>query len=411
MKPGRPWSRCRRAAPRSSKAIAPKIPARSTPTCSDHREDAAGGCESANLRPAFGTLLAAVGFVLLIACSNVANLLLVRFSGRRREIALRMALGASRTSVLRLFVLESLLVSAACGLVGALWPGSSSRSSRKWRPNFLPLDAASSVESFAPGARFHYRSFAPHRPGDGSLSGWQSSRADLVEGLKEGGRGSSGSVKQQRFRKILVGAQVALSVALLAGAASAHRQFRQAKSAGPRIPSGESLGWFHHFPAGALIRTISGAGPLRRADTGRVARDPWFRRNQPERRCAARWRQPHPLYQTRRQCPARARRAAAPSHDIAPGYFKTWGIPMIAGREFQRARSRRASKRDADQPGWRAQSFRERKSRSAKPCSRTSASVPAEIIGIVGDVRSESVGAALTRWNFIARGRRKISPS
>ncbi|HSH39444.1 MAG TPA: ABC transporter permease, partial [Chthoniobacterales bacterium] len=59
-----------------------------------------------NLRPGFATLLAAVTFVLLIACSNVANLLLVRFTGRRREISLRMALGASRASVLRLFVFE-----------------------------------------------------------------------------------------------------------------------------------------------------------------------------------------------------------------------------------------------------------------------------------------------------------------
>src|SRR4029077_20619657 len=72
-----------------------------------------------NLRAGFITLFAAVCFVLLIACSNVANLLLVRFSGRRREVALRMAIGASRTSIVRLFVFESLLVSAIAGVVGA----------------------------------------------------------------------------------------------------------------------------------------------------------------------------------------------------------------------------------------------------------------------------------------------------
>src|SRR5438477_3998620 len=69
-----------------------------------------------NLRPGFATLLAAVAFVLLIACSNVANLLLVRFTGRRREISLRMALGATRASVLRLFVFESVLISLFGGI-------------------------------------------------------------------------------------------------------------------------------------------------------------------------------------------------------------------------------------------------------------------------------------------------------
>src|SRR5206468_9255898 len=77
-----------------------------------------------DLRPAFVTLLIAVGAVLLIACSNVANLLLVRFSGRRREIAMRMALGGDRRSVVRLFVLESTTVSVIAGVIGlllALW--------------------------------------------------------------------------------------------------------------------------------------------------------------------------------------------------------------------------------------------------------------------------------------------------
>src|SRR4029079_11274541 len=72
-----------------------------------------------NFRAGFVTLFAAVTFVLLIACSNVAHLLLVRFSGRRREIALRMAIGASRAGIIRLFVFESLLISIIAGVIGA----------------------------------------------------------------------------------------------------------------------------------------------------------------------------------------------------------------------------------------------------------------------------------------------------
>src|SRR5438046_8514999 len=73
-----------------------------------------------NLRPAFATLLAAVAFVLLIACSNVANLLLVRFAVRRRDIAVRMAIGAYRPSIVWLFVFQSLLVSAIAGAAVAI---------------------------------------------------------------------------------------------------------------------------------------------------------------------------------------------------------------------------------------------------------------------------------------------------
>src|SRR5439155_8612695 len=114
-----------------------KIDSSSTITLKTLPEDVTG-----DLRPAFAILLAAVAFVLLIACSNVANLLLLRFSTRRREIALRMALGASRGGVVRLFVFESLLVSIIAGLVGtglALWVVSMIP---KVAGNNFPLEAA-----------------------------------------------------------------------------------------------------------------------------------------------------------------------------------------------------------------------------------------------------------------------------
>ncbi|HEY3602456.1 MAG TPA: ABC transporter permease, partial [Chthoniobacterales bacterium] len=143
------------------------------------------------LRPAFAILFAAVAFVLLIACSNVANLLLVRFSGRRREIALRMALGASRTSVLRLFVLESLLVSAIAGSLGALLAWELIPLVPKITTNFLPLDA-SGVTVSLPVLGFTLALSLLTGLAMGIYPAWQSSRADLVDGLKEGGRGSSG---------------------------------------------------------------------------------------------------------------------------------------------------------------------------------------------------------------------------
>jgi putative ABC transport system permease protein len=151
-------------------------------------------------------LLAAVAFVLLIACSNVANLLLVRFSGRRREIALRMAIGASRASVMRLFVFESLLVSVLAGILGAALAWQLVPLVPKMAANFLPLEPNYRVGLSLPLLGFTIGLSILTGLLMGVYPALQSSRADLVEGLKEGGRGSSGSVKQQRFRKILVGA-------------------------------------------------------------------------------------------------------------------------------------------------------------------------------------------------------------
>src|SRR5947209_15808972 len=118
-----------------------KIDSSSVNTLKTLPEDVTG-----NLRPAFATLLAAVACVLLIACSNVANLLLVRFSRRSREIALRMAIGAFRRSVVRLFIFESLLVSFIAGIVGALIAWYVVPIVPNTAANFLPFDPDTRVE-------------------------------------------------------------------------------------------------------------------------------------------------------------------------------------------------------------------------------------------------------------------------
>ncbi|MFL6529175.1 MAG: ABC transporter permease, partial [Chthoniobacterales bacterium] len=171
-----------------------------------------------NLRPGFAILLAAVTFVLLIACSNVANLLLVRFSGRRREISLRMALGATRASVLRLFVFESVLLSFLAGILGALLAWQLVPLVPRLAANFLPIETGSATAISVPVLAFTVGLSLLTGLIMGLYPALQSSRGDIVDALKEGGRGTAGSVRQQRFRKLLVGAQVALSVTLLAGA-------------------------------------------------------------------------------------------------------------------------------------------------------------------------------------------------
>src|SRR5213082_1484188 len=144
-----------------------------------------------NLRSAFATLLAAVAFVMLIACSNVANLLLVRFTGRRREIALRMALGASRSSVVRLFVLETLLVSLLAGILGVLLASYIVPIIPKMAANFLPFDPETTINLSLPVLGFSIVLSVLTGVAMGIYPALQSSRADVVDGLKEGGRRTS----------------------------------------------------------------------------------------------------------------------------------------------------------------------------------------------------------------------------
>src|SRR5438045_200710 len=190
-----------------------KIDSSSVMTLKTLPEDVTG-----NLRPAFATLLAAVAFVLLIACSNVANLLLVRFSGRLREISLRMALGASRASILRLFIFESLLVSLLAGVVGTAVAWQLVPLVPQMAANFLPFDPATPISLSRPVLGFTIVLSILTGVAMGIYPAWQSSRADLVDGLKEGGRAMTGSRGQMRFRSGLVAAQVGLSVVLLARA-------------------------------------------------------------------------------------------------------------------------------------------------------------------------------------------------
>src|SRR5438128_8446882 len=345
-----------------------------------------------NFRAGFATLFAAVSFVLLIACSNVANLLLVRFSGRRREIALRMAIGASRGSIIKLFVFESLLVSAFAGAVGAVLAWQLVPLVPRMAANFLPFEANTATSLSLPVLGFTIALSMLTGLLMGLYPALQGSHADLVDGLKEGGRGTSGSVRQQRFRKILVGAQVALSVTLLAGAALLIMSFirlsqqnigfrsqnlwtgaitlpvAQYQDAPSRQRFVEqTLNALRDVP-GLESATISGDIPLAGGNRTLYAR-------------------------ADREVPPIEQRANAPSHDIGPGYFRTWGIPLLTGREFSEhdiADSQRVCL--ISQAG--AKNVWPGENPIGKTLLVTSAATPVEIVGVVGDVRTIRIAEA-----------------
>ncbi len=347
-----------------------------------------------DLRPAFITLLAAVGAVLLIACSNVANLLLVRFTGRRREIAMRMALGADRRGVVRLFVLESTTISVIAGEIGlclALWIVSVVP---KVAGDNIPLESHFTLHwpvlLFTLGLSL-LTGFVM-----GLYPAWQSSRTDLIEGLKEGGRAVSGEHGQHRFRRGLVAAQVGLSMVLLAAAVMLISSF-------VRLSNQESGFRADHVWAGGIglpltrypdasirarfvqrliddLQTSPGVEAVSTADalplSGNYSSTPYARA------------EGNPLTMNKRPLGL--------TRSISPGYFHTLRIPLLSGRDF--------TERDReDQPlvVILSNSTAKKLFPNENPLGHqiffgadNGNGLAAEVIGVVGDVRSLQLSKA-----------------
>ncbi len=288
------------------------------------------------VRQGLVALLGAVGFLLLIACANIANLLLGRASGRSREIAIRLALGAARGRIVRQLAVESLALSFAGGAAGvalagtllAAVQGSIAEASRFTLPRMqeVGLDGAVLLFAFAvscaTGLLF------------GLAPALRFSRPDLHSTLKQGGRGNS-QAGRTPLRSLLVAGEIAVSLMLLAGAGLMVRSFaklgavdagfdarnvltmRLVLTGSPHAATPERRNAFYReaLERVAAVPGIESASGINHLP---LAGDLWIFRY------AVEGRPPVP--------PSQSQNAAF--RVAFPGYFRTMRIPIVRGRDF-----------------------------------------------------------------------------
>ncbi|HKA18434.1 MAG TPA: ABC transporter permease [Blastocatellia bacterium] len=276
-------------------------------------------------------LLAAVGFVLLIACANVANLMLARASARQKEIAIRSALGASRFRIIRSLMVESVMLALIGGVLGLLTAYWGTGMALKALPDALPrvneikVDANvllfTLVASIITGLVF------------GVAPALQASNPNLNEMLKEGGR--SGSSGRQGLRSALVVAEIAISLVLLVGSGLLIRSFIALNRVNPGFDDRNLLTFdvslsskeFAEAPKVRrffmqLLEKIEALPGVQRAGTtdllplgGSDSENQFFITNRPR--------------------PSPSELPLAMSYITSPGYLTAMKIPLLQGRFFE----------------------------------------------------------------------------
>ncbi len=175
-----------------------------------------------NVRPMLLVLMGAVVLIILLASVNVANLLLARASGRQREMAVRLAMGASRTRMIRQLLTESMILSLVSGIVGVL-TAMAALHFVQFLPARIPRLAEVQVDWTVLGFALLVSVLAGL--GFGLVPALQSSKAEIAVAIREGARGSGTSGKTNRLRGLLIASESALAVVLMVGAGLLLRTF------------------------------------------------------------------------------------------------------------------------------------------------------------------------------------------
>ena len=336
-------------------------------------------------RQSYVMLFGAVACVLLIACANIANLLLARFAGRRKEIAARFALGATRANVVRQMVTESLVVALLGGVVGVLLAQWALGAVVTLGADLIPRAAEIGLDRVA--LVFSLLVTIVTGLAIGLLPALQAARVNVNETLKEAARGSTGA--GHRLRAGLLVAEVSLSLVLLIAAGLLLTSFARLQRVEPGFqPEGvftaqlvlppqryerEKLVAFYEQ---IFKRLSSLPGASSAALTDRVP--------------LTGGQTPAPVAIKGRPVPPMSERASANRHLVSPGYFATLGIPIRAGRDFD--------ERDSSQVPHVVivnETFARRHFPGEDPIGRTlitgMAQLPSQIVGVVADVRGATL--------------------
>jgi predicted permease len=371
------------------------------------RMDVVGLQESlvAGIRSTLLILMGAVGLVLLIACANVASLMLARATSRAREIAIRVAMGAGRATVVRQLLTESLLLAGSAAVVGALLA--------KWGVAWLvKMDAGDNLPGFSPiGVDVRVLAFTLSVSvlagiAFGLAPAVQSSRPDLNAVLRDSGWGTTGGARRHRVRGILVAGQMALSMVLLIGATLLVESFRNLQHVNPGFDPHHTLTMNVSLPP-AKYPDGTRRAEFFRDVVQRLAALPGVRSATASLARPIGFLILSPILADGQPLVPPGQRPLAVWNGVTPGYFRTFGIPLLRGRDFTWADDEKAPRVIVVSQSL-ANRFWPNQNPLGKHLTFTRFQVPFEIVGVAGDTRTNGLQAdpgmvlftSYAQWTF-----------